>query len=348
MDAVVVESLGKEYRLYPGSMARVNRADPAPSATVGEWLRAWWTESVTAPRVFSWWQPFRWRLLPDTAVGEGTHTGRRAVVLVHGFVCNRGLWMPWLRVLRAREVPYATVSLEPVFGSIDAYVPQLEAAIERATRATGQPPLVVAHSMGGLAVRAWLPHSRQAWLVYPENNQARPMRRIHPAGLFEAVCPMPSDDQVNRYQLRVAEENGDVKTMHDPYAFDSLFTEYDFHLFGEGRHEKIYERLGAQLRTVDGVAGVNFSVWAPDAMSVSLVGDFNQWGRSTGAFREFAAGWRVPAIGNSFPSRRPIAPLDRIVHSPEWTCHAAAPHHSALAVVASDHLPVRATLELRA
>ena len=139
-------------------------------------------------------------------------------------------------------------------------------------------PHVVEHSgQPALAVRAWLPHSRQAWLVVSEHDQTRPMRRIHPAGLFEAVCPMPNDNQMNRYQLRVAEENGDVTTMHDPYAFESLFSGYDYHLFGEGRHEKIYEKLGAQLRTVDGISGVNFAVWAPDAMSVSLVGDFNQW-----------------------------------------------------------------------
>jgi endonuclease/exonuclease/phosphatase family metal-dependent hydrolase len=79
-----------------------------------------------------------------------------------------------------------------------------------------------------------------------------------------------------------------------------------------------------------------------------LMGDFNQWGRTTGAFREFAADWRVPALGNSFPSRRPIAPLDRIIHSPEWACSRPGVHHSALAAVASDHLPVRATLSLRA
>jgi len=79
-----------------------------------------------------------------------------------------------------------------------------------------------------------------------------------------------------------------------------------------------------------------------------LMGDFNQWGRSAGALREFADGWQALAIGNSFPSRRPIAPLDRIVHTPEWSCSASGVHHSALAAVASDHLPVRATLELSA
>lgn len=77
-----------------------------------------------------------------------------------------------------------------------------------------------------------------------------------------------------------------------------------------------------------------------------LMGDFNQWGRSTGALREFASGWHPLATGNSFPSRSPIAPLDRIVHSPEWTSVHAGVHHSALASVASDHLPVRATLTL--
>lgn len=85
-----------------------------------------------------------------------------------------------------------------------------------------------------------------------------------------------------------------------------------------------------------------------EACPTVLLGDFNQWGRTTGAFREFAGGWHVPTIGNSFPSRRPIAPLDRVVHSPEWQCRQAEVHHSALAVVASDHLPIRATLELAA
>jgi endonuclease/exonuclease/phosphatase family metal-dependent hydrolase len=79
-----------------------------------------------------------------------------------------------------------------------------------------------------------------------------------------------------------------------------------------------------------------------------LMGDFNQWGRGRGALREFVAPWGVLPIGNSFPSRRPIAALDRIVHSGDWSCHSSAVHHSALAAVASDHLPVRATLELNA
>jgi endonuclease/exonuclease/phosphatase family metal-dependent hydrolase len=79
-----------------------------------------------------------------------------------------------------------------------------------------------------------------------------------------------------------------------------------------------------------------------------LMGDFNQWGRGTGAVREFARGWHALPTGNSFPSRRPLAPLDRIVHSPEWICQQIGVHHSALAVAASDHLPVRATLTLTA
>ena len=77
--------------------------------------------------------------------------------------------------------------------------------------------------------------------------------------------------------FRVADDDGEVTTMHDPYAFDSLLTDFDFYLFGQGRHERIYEKLGAHVRTVDGVTGTNFAVWAPNATSVSVVGDFNKW-----------------------------------------------------------------------
>jgi endonuclease/exonuclease/phosphatase family metal-dependent hydrolase len=77
-----------------------------------------------------------------------------------------------------------------------------------------------------------------------------------------------------------------------------------------------------------------------------LMGDFNQWGVGTGAMREFGARWDCLAPGRSFPSRQPIAHLDRIVVSREWRVIATGVHHSALAARASDHLPVWATLEL--
>ena len=127
-----------------------------------------------------------------------------------------------------------------------------------------------------LAVRAFLPDSQQAWVVDAGQAVPRPMRRIHPAGVFEAICPFEENEH-RRYQLRVAGANGEMSTMHDPYSFPSIFTDYDFHLFGEGNLATSYNKLGAQVRTVDGVTGVNFAVWAPNAQGVSLIGEFNGW-----------------------------------------------------------------------
>ncbi|MBQ0936660.1 alpha/beta fold hydrolase [Ideonella paludis] len=136
-----------------------NRPDAAPKPSREECLRAWWGEVLAAPRVFAWQQPFRSRALPDDLAGASaseTDAPKVGVVLVHGFVCNRGLWNPWMKRLRAQGVPYLAVNLEPVFGVIDDYTTVIEEAVQRVTEATGCAPVIVAHSMGGLAVRAWL------------------------------------------------------------------------------------------------------------------------------------------------------------------------------------------------
>ena len=133
--------------------ARASAALPGPRPGRWAWLRAWWCEGVWAARVFGWWQPFR-----ADAIADAPRAARpgRGVVLVHGFGCNRGFWTPWLRRLRAEGRAFAAVTLAPPLGSIDAYAPAIDAAVRRIAGATGMAPLVVAHSMGGLAVRAWM------------------------------------------------------------------------------------------------------------------------------------------------------------------------------------------------
>ena len=131
----------------------VNRNDPAPPASLVQLLVAWWGEVLTAPRVFCWRQPFRTNAVPDFLPAGAA---RRGVVFVHGFFCNRALWNPMMQRLRRLGVPFVAVSLEPVFGSIDHYADIIDAAVRRIQAATGEAPVIVAHSMGGLATRAWL------------------------------------------------------------------------------------------------------------------------------------------------------------------------------------------------
>ncbi|MCE1194857.1 MAG: alpha/beta fold hydrolase [Acidovorax sp.] len=135
-------------------MHAANRRDTAPRARLPQVLAAWWAEVRTGLAVFCWRQPFRHRALPDWLPAQPT--GRRGVVLVHGFMCNRGLWLPWLPLLRERGHAHVAVNLEPAMGSIDAYAGIIENAVRQVTAATGQPPVLLCHSMGGLAVRAWL------------------------------------------------------------------------------------------------------------------------------------------------------------------------------------------------
>ena len=144
-------------------MARVNATDPAPTATFGQYLRAWYGEVLHAPKVFCWLQPFRSNLHADHLPAAST---RRGVLLVHGFFCNRGLWNDWLARLTQLGHPCVAVNLGPVFGSIDDYLQAIEAAVLKLEAATGQPPVIVAHSMGGLVARKWWAGTHDAHRVH--------------------------------------------------------------------------------------------------------------------------------------------------------------------------------------
>lgn len=134
----------------------VNDAASLPQPTFKELLSAWWGEILIAPLVFCWLQPFRTNAIPDQLALKTGLPHRRGVVLVHGFFCNRGFWTPWLKRLQGSGHAFVALDLEPVFGSIDGYALQIDEAVSRVTQATGLPPLLVGHSMGGLAVRSWL------------------------------------------------------------------------------------------------------------------------------------------------------------------------------------------------
>ncbi|MGB7435906.1 MAG: 1,4-alpha-glucan branching protein GlgB [Candidatus Acidiferrum sp.] len=106
-----------------------------------------------------------------------------------------------------------------------------------------------------------------------------PMRKLRPEGFFEVALPGVSEftPAPSSYRIRFASEYGEIVETYDTYAFPFLLTEFDLYLMGEGRHYDAYEKLGAHVKTVDGVSGVHFAVWAPNARRVSVVGEFNHW-----------------------------------------------------------------------
>jgi 1,4-alpha-glucan branching enzyme len=115
-------------------------------------------------------------------------------------------------------------------------------------------------------------------------------------GLFEGLV-----SDAEPYLLRISRPGG-VQDTEDPYAFGALLGELDLHLFNEGRHFELAGAFGAQMMAIDGVPGVRFAVWAPNARRVAVVGDFNSWDTRCHPMRvRYPAGvWElfVPRIGS--------------------------------------------------
>ncbi len=147
------------------------------------------------------------------------------------------------------------------------------------------------------AVRAYLPNASAVTVILPEERKEYPMETVHDPHFFE--CTIETQELIN-YQFRVKEGEHE-RVIYDPYAFYSpKLTEFDLHLFGEGNHHRIYEKLGAHLTEVNGVTGVYFAVWAPNARNVSIIGDFNSWDGRKHQMRKGQTGiWElfVPGLG---------------------------------------------------
>jgi 1,4-alpha-glucan branching enzyme len=152
--------------------------------------------------------------------------------------------------------------------------PQPDADFDSITEARHHDPFAVLgrHSTPeGVSVRIFLPHASE---VRIEEGQW-PLQRRGDRGLFEWRGPASSLPP--NYRLRWRDTEQQEHVTHDPYSFAPQISDFDLHLFGEGNHWHAYRFLGAHERVVDGVSGILFAVWAPNAARASVVGDFNRW-----------------------------------------------------------------------
>ena len=127
-----------------------------------------------------------------------------------------------------------------------------------------------------VVVRAFLPDAAGITVIdYANKRKKYPMERLHADGFFEVT--IADREEWFRYQLEYTDADGNTWRSYDPYSFSPTLSEFDRHLFGAGTHYEIYDKMGGRLMTHEGARGAAFSVWAPNAKAVSVIGDFNNW-----------------------------------------------------------------------
>jgi 1,4-alpha-glucan branching enzyme len=147
---------------------------------------------------------------------------------------------------------------------------------------------------GKKVIRLWRPGASSCHLEL--RGKEVEMEQVHDAGLFQ--CVVTQDTEPRDY--KVSYPSGILA--HDPYSFKSSLGEIDVHLLGRGLHYEVYRILGATPTLHDGIKGTTFALWAPNASSVFLIGDFNHWDTSSLPMRflDYIGVWElfVPGVGD--------------------------------------------------
>jgi len=123
-------------------------------------------------------------------------------------------------------------------------------------------------------IRAFLPEAKEAWVIDERDSSGHRMENLHRYDFFTLRTP---DSAPFPYRLAIKRYDGTEQEFLDPYSFLPVLTDFDLHLIGEGTHYRKYEKLGAHVMEVNGIKGVHFAVWAPNASNVSVIGSFNNW-----------------------------------------------------------------------
>lgn len=122
-------------------------------------------------------------------------------------------------------------------------------------------------------INVYKPSATAVEVINLAGGSAMPMTKVNDVGFFTAVV----GSEAIEYKLRITESSGYVWDTYDAYSYEPVLQELDLHLFSEGNHYEIYKRLGAHVMEINGISGVHFAVWAPNAKRVSVIGNFCGW-----------------------------------------------------------------------
>lgn len=126
----------------------------------------------------------------------------------------------------------------------------------------------------GVLIEAFFPDAKEVHVLFGKNNKVQEMELVDKAGFFAVLLKVK---RIPEYHFTVRYETGEAVSVYDPYSFEPLISEQDLFQFEKGIHYTIYEKLGAHEMEIKGIRGTSFAVWAPNAVRVSVVGDFNFW-----------------------------------------------------------------------